>query len=273
MEHYKNFPRFWGAVVILLILFGLQMIMITVAYTLGYSFEAGDLAVIAVITVLSCGILFSFLMHYKNIGYNDIFNPVSNLNVNTLVTLIIPLLLISGGAVFWLSDITMILLLYIPSANDEYVMLAETMNGGVVTIIFTCIIAPFIEEMLFRGIILRGFLMNYSINHSIILSALLFAVFHLTIIQLPVAFIMGCLFGWLYVRTGSLWSSILAHFLYNTCVMIVGSIYFMPNNLESLESSLTPEFNALGITIIAILSSIIGMRMLVRILEENNKTY
>jgi membrane protease YdiL (CAAX protease family) len=129
-----------------------------------------------------------------------------------------------------------------------------------VSIIVICIIAPFTEEVLFRGIILRGFLRSYSVNHAIILSALLFAVFHLTIAQLPIAFIMGVFLGWLYVQTRLLWPTILAHALYNFCVTLFWS------TMDPSELLLTPEFNSIEILLASLLSTFIGLKMLMRIL-------
>lgn len=220
------------------------------------------------ITVLSCGIVFSVLMSYKKLSYAAVFHPASNSVISTILVLLIPLLLTIGGAVFWIADITNLLLIYYPTDENEYRMFARLMSGGVASIITICIIAPFIEEMLFRGIILKSFLVNYSTNRSIILSALLFSAYHLTITQLPVTFIVGCLFGWLYVRTRSLWPCILGHALYNSFAMLLWSRYYSANNQAM---SFSPEFNPVSVMIVSILSSTIGGFMLISILKSKEK--
>ncbi|WLT31987.1 CPBP family intramembrane glutamic endopeptidase [Geothrix sp. PMB-07] len=75
--------------------------------------------------------------------------------------------------------------------------------------------APLSEEPLFRGLILSGFLLRYGPRKAIIGSALLFALFHMNPWQFPIGCLAGLLFGWLTVRTGSLWPAVFAHFLNN----------------------------------------------------------
>lgn len=265
MDEHKDFPGFWGAVLILTLLVGIQIIMSMIFFDLGYRFESGDPRVGGIITVLSCGLVISVLMSYKKISYQDIFNPTSNSFLTIVIVLSVPLLLTIGGGVIWITDLTNWMLLYFPAEEDEYYALTRMFSGGIVSIITVCVIAPLIEEMLFRGIILRSFLVNYSVASSILLSSLLFALFHLTITQIPVAFIVGCLFGWLYVKTRSLWPSILGHFLYNSFAIFLWSIYYVP---EGQDVSFTPAFNSPGVIITALVSSAIGIIMLIIILSN-----
>jgi len=266
MEEHKEFPNFWSAVLILALLIGVQIILGIIAYDLGLRYERGDPGTAGIITVISCGIVFALLMSYKKIGYREIFNQTSISVSSFILVLIIPLSFTLGGAVFWINDITNLMLVYFPAEESEYLALTRLLSGGIVSVISVCIIAPFIEEMLFRGIILRSFLENYSVSSSIVLSSLLFALFHLTISQLPVAFIAGCLFAWLYVKTRSLWPSILAHFLYNSFVMVLWSTYAP----DVQKSSYSPEFNSPGVIIVALASSTIGIIMLVKILKPTS---
>lgn len=266
MEKHKEFPSFWLAVLMLSLLFGLQIIISIVAYDLGYVFEAGDPQATALITVLSCGVVFSLLMHYKKLGYRQLFNSSSNSAVSIILALIIPLLFTVGGGVFWISDITNLLVLYFPIDESEYLMSARLMDSGFASLLVVCLIAPVVEEMLFRGLILRSFLVNYSVNRAIVLSSLLFALFHMNLYQLPVAFIAGCLFAWLYVRTRSLWASILAHALYNACAMLLWTTYDVSDYLDN-QALTDVQFNAWWVTLLAILSTVIGLRMLRYILK------
>ncbi len=268
MEKNKDFPNFWAAVIILALLIGIQILISMIAYDLGYRFRSGDPKAVGVITVLSCGIIFSALMSYKKISYRDIFNPTSNSFISIVGMLIVPLVLTIGGGIFWITNLTNFILLYFPAGVNESYALSRMLSGGIVSIISVCIIAPFVEEMLFRGIILRSFLENYSVANSIILSSILFALSHLTVTQIPVAFIMGCLFGWLYAKTKSLWPSILGHFLNNSFAIFLLSKYSAP---ESQGINLTPEFNSPGVIVTALASSTIGVLMLINILKANAK--
>lgn len=82
-----------------------------------------------------------------------------------------------------------------------------------------CLFAPFVEEVVFRGAILRSLLSNKMKPWTaIILSAALFAVVHLNPAQMPHAFIIGLLLGWMYCRTGSILPGVTLHWVNNTVV-------------------------------------------------------
>ena len=77
------------------------------------------------------------------------------------------------------------------------------------------VIAPLAEEIIDRGIILKGLLAHYTQNRAIVWSAILFCLIHLNPWQFPAAFILGLIFAWWVVQTGSLWPAILGHALNN----------------------------------------------------------
>ena len=77
------------------------------------------------------------------------------------------------------------------------------------------LVAPFTEEVVFRGIILRGLLAHGSQNRAIVWSAILFGLIHLNPWQFPTAFIAGLVFAYWVIQTGSLWPAILGHALNN----------------------------------------------------------
>lgn len=264
MEEHKDFPNFYAALLILALLFGLQIIISIIAYDLGFVFEAGDPIAVGLITIISCGFIFSLLLKYKKIAYAEIFNTSSNSIKSMLALLTAPLLLTAGGAVFWISDITNLIILHYPIGQNEYMMFVRLFGGGLVTIITVCVIAPFAEEILFRGIFLRSFLVNYSTVNAIILSALLFALSHLNIYQIPVALIIGCFLGWLYVRTRSLWPCIVGHSLYNACALI-----FWTNSAGWSKTDPLPvvEFNSIAVNAAAVFASISGVLILRYILR------
>ena len=86
------------------------------------------------------------------------------------------------------------------------------------------IIAPAIEELLFRGIILNGFLSNYSSSKAIIFSALLFGAIHLVPSNICTATIVGLLLGWVYYQTKSLLYTTILHVTANIFGLI--AVYF-----------------------------------------------
>jgi hypothetical protein len=77
------------------------------------------------------------------------------------------------------------------------------------------IVAPVTEELLFRGIILRGLLSRYRPAVAVILTALLFAALHVNPWQGLSALCLGIVLAWFYLRTGSVALCVLGHAMSN----------------------------------------------------------
>lgn len=103
----------------------------------------------------------------------------------------------------------------------------SSMTQGNVWVDFICvsIFAPFFEEWLCRGMVLRG-LLHHDIKPvwAIVISAAFFAFIHLNPWQAIPAFLLGCLFGYVYYRTGSLKLTMLMHFANNTFALVLSNI-------------------------------------------------
>jgi membrane protease YdiL (CAAX protease family) len=80
------------------------------------------------------------------------------------------------------------------------------------------IIAPVTEELVFRGIVLQGLLERYSARFSIIVSAMMFGIWHGNTHQLIGATIVGLCLGWVFSKTRSLWAVIGLHASHNAWV-------------------------------------------------------
>lgn len=111
-------------------------------------------------------------------------------------------------------------------------MLSSMTQGKLwVDFLSVSIFAPFFEEWLCRGTILRG-LLNYKRADgsqmkpaaAIAVSALFFAVIHMNPWQAVPAFAVGCLMGYLYYKTGSIKLTMLMHFTNNTLALAMGHV-------------------------------------------------
>ena len=81
-------------------------------------------------------------------------------------------------------------------------------------VIFAVIIGPIIEELMFRGILLRR-LLPFGDGFAILTSALLFGLFHGNFEQFFYAFAIGLLFGLIVCRTGKLRHTMILHMALN----------------------------------------------------------
>ena len=82
------------------------------------------------------------------------------------------------------------------------------------------LLAPLAEEMVFRGAILRSLLGSYKPWLAIFISAIFFCVVHANPAQMPHAFLIGLLMGWMYWRTGSILPGVALHWVNNTIAYV-----------------------------------------------------
>lgn len=82
------------------------------------------------------------------------------------------------------------------------------------------VVPPIVEELLFRGMVLHS-LRKYGDGFAIVASALLFGLYHGNFVQMVFAFIAGLAMALVVVRTGSLWTSILIHFVNNSISLAI----------------------------------------------------
>lgn len=109
----------------------------------------------------------------------------------------------------------------IPTPENLNQIITDMIQMPIFAFITIVVLAPLLEELLFRGIILDGYLKNYSPVNSILISAFLFALIHGNLAQGIGAFVMGILTGLLYWRTKSLLLCIALHFTNNLTAFLV----------------------------------------------------
>lgn len=88
------------------------------------------------------------------------------------------------------------------------------------TFLKVVIIAPIVEELIFRGVVLHGLMRNYSVPTAVFFSGLLFALFHLNPWQFPATFVLGLILGWVMIRTKNIGLAIIGHGINNLLVLL-----------------------------------------------------
>ena len=157
--------------------------------------------------------------------------------------LCIALVMIATLSTTFISDSVISLL---PPMPEWLESMLKSVTQGNFLLNFLCvsIFAPFFEEWLCRGMVLRG-LLNYEHKNkagetvrglkpvwAIIISAAFFALIHFNSWQGIAAFAMGLVFGYVYYRTGSVWLTMLMHFTNNTFALILSNV----DSLKDIES-------------------------------------
>lgn len=106
------------------------------------------------------------------------------------------------------------------------------MSRNPLGVISMALLAPLLEEFLFRGAI-QGYLLTNGSKPwvAITIASLIFGVVHMNPAQIPFAFLLGMMFGWLYYRTGSLLPGIVGHIL-NNSIATLGMILYGDTTIE-----------------------------------------
>lgn len=138
--------------------------------------------------------------------------------------------------------------------EDEFDMIMKERLGYMVV----GLLAPLAEEMVFRGAILRS-LLRWKQNPwiGIAISALLFALIHMNPAQMPHAFLIGLLLGWMYYRTDSIVPGVVYHWVNNTVAYVMYNLYPNPDiTLVELFGSEQKVWMALGFSLLIFLPSL-----------------
>jgi membrane protease YdiL (CAAX protease family) len=211
MDRHPGFPDGSQAVVILLVLFGLELLLGAAFFDAGFKVKAGDPHYGSVILVLANGVVLSLLLHYKGLGYRELFHSGGSSIKSVMVIAGLPALVAATGLFFLIWNVNALIGQLMPPSYREIRMFERMVEAGAISFAALCLVAPFLEEMLFRGIFLRSFLRRYPEAYAVGLSALLFGAMHLNLYQFVTGLVMGVFLGWIYARTQSLWPCIAIH--------------------------------------------------------------
>lgn len=163
--------------------------------------------------------------------------------------------LVIGFSAIFLIDFVTSKLTFLPDLMKDTF---NVLQSGWLGIVCISILGPVLEEMLFRGAITKVSLQKYSPVTAILLSALIFGVFHINPAQVVGAALSGILFAWLYYKTGSIIPGILIHILNNGLSVFLGLRY---PDVDSI-SDLLGEPTYLICLIAAVLVFVISWRVI-----------
>ena len=107
--------------------------------------------------------------------------------------------------------------------NDFSILLEDYYRGNMIDnlfyLVFVAVVPSFVEEYLFRGVIL-GALRKYGDGFAILISAIMFGIMHGNFVQIPFAFIGGLILGYITVYSGSIIPAMIIHFMNNSFSVI-----------------------------------------------------
>ena len=120
--------------------------------------------------------------------------------------------------------------------------------GFLISLIATALVPAIVEEFAFRGIVL-GSLRRYGDGFALICSSVCFGFMHGNFEQIPFAFIVGLILGYIVIQSGSLRIAMVVHFINNAISVCFN---YIPNNFSEEILSVVYSIYLLSVLVIAI---------------------
>lgn len=228
-KHYPNIAQSVGLTGLVILV---MIILSPIVFLKGYlGTEASTFLYYLVAMGLSFGMVFSIWK--RKVGNSSFDFNIKNRNV-------IPLVLL--GTIGIQYALTLPISSLIPMSEEMMELFKESIGNprNIFSFITLVVLAPVLEELIFRGIILRGLLKRYTPFIAIVVSSTLFGIVHLNPWQFVSALFLGIFIGWVYHNTRSLSLAIIIHAFNNfmaSLPMIVWPKY-AENTNESLREIL-----------------------------------
>lgn len=165
----------------------------------------------------------AFLIVYLYFNRGVDYKKASKINVrlgwqNVLICIAIAIICIFGFS--FLTQISDEFLTYIGFKLETSILPLDNAGWLVLNIILLAAVPAVLEELVFRGIILNAFRKKTGDVASIFISAALFSLMHCSPQQTVFTFVFGIVLAFVVVKTGSVVSSMIIHFLNNAIAVI-----------------------------------------------------
>jgi membrane protease YdiL (CAAX protease family) len=266
----KNYPKIKNAILLCLLFIGIQLgtglILGVIIGLLGLGTDSLVYGLGTILlNLLSFGLVIFIGYKRTHKSFNEVF-MFNNVSLNNWVSIIVFMF----GFVIVSSEIDNILQYFLPMPSFlQDVFGSILVNKYIaVSILLVGIVPAFVEEMLFRGVILNGFKGNYSQKKAIIISSLLFGIIHLNPWQFVTAFIIGIISAWICLKIESIILSIYIH-LFNNMVTVFVLRFKDIIPIKGFNTAYSEQtFQPLWFDIIGVVLTVAGILLFIK----NNKS-
>src|SRR6266545_4144170 len=245
MNQRREYPGFWHAVLLCVTFVALQMFL-TVPFVIVDALFKLRLAThpvaVGVVNLIACALV--LLMSWL-IGRPAMSEVCSLRRVSPLA--VAGVIVASGGAIILLSEVDNLVRVVLPPPEWIVRLLGELSFSSEhvwASVFLLVIVAPLTEELMFRGLILRGFLRRCSVVGAFLLSSLMFA--------------------WWYARTQSLIPSLIGHGLANATVLGHQSLPLKIRGFNAGEPFGSTELQPFWFDALGVLLLVAGLRLFQR---------
>lgn len=240
-----------------------ELFLAVIVFSMGLDERLHNAALNSIVVIIPTGVVLALLMRYKELSYARLLHD-SRLSLRGLVILLaLPILLVSYGGNILLGDVGNLMLMLFPLEGIDIDDVVANATDPIY-LSSTIVIAPVIEELLFRGIFVRSLLQRYAPRKVYVYTALVFAIAHLNPYQIPVAFVMGYFLAWLYHHSSSLLPCIWAHMTFNAISVL---LFFSENQAETMAADGLLPMHSLAEQVLAFVIVGAGLLTLYRVLN------
>ena len=258
--HYPNILQSVWILVLFAIIAGVLSILFEILWSVTGFPLSDHPAVSSLISVIAFGLILARGLKRANISLREIC-PL----VPVRLPLLFPMALTVIGTSILLSEADNLLRTFLPPPAwfSDYL---KSLVGGQVSlwgsILSLVVVAPLTEELLVRGLILRGFLSHYSTRKAILASAIFFGVLHLNPWQFIGATTLGVLFAWWFIETRSMLPCFFGHALANALPLAATTL--LPFEIPGYTSDFgTIEFQPFWFDLVGVILAAIGIWLLI----------
>ncbi len=191
------------------------------------------LALLQLLIILAPPMIYLLFYRYRIFAALDL--QISKIHLRNF--LIIPFMSIC--VLIFVIQFTLIQNHFFPAPNDLNDLFVNFFKVAPVWWVFFvgCLMAGFCEEVLFRGFILKGLQTRLGKGWALIITSALFGIFHILPHKMVATGLIGLWLGFLYLRTGSLWSNVYAH-AFNNAIALSAIYAFYSAGKEVNERTL-----------------------------------
>lgn len=139
---------------------------------------------------------------------------------------------IASGLIIVVANISITILLQpVTGASpiqEEIYKLISRPGMQIAIAIFSILLAPFVEEVYFRGFSYQAFRKSWGVKAAIPLCSIFFSILHMDPWSIPNTFIAGLILTILYEKTGSLNATVIAHSINNLSAILIYLLTYTP---------------------------------------------
>lgn len=227
-------------------------IIVTVAFKGDLSLNANTVLILNYLTGPIAITIAIGILRYK--VKRDLITPLLQKKFNK--NAIVPTVLICFGLVFGLSEVNSYFVLMLENLGLQIstpALPSYSLGNVFLVVIIVCVLPSIVEEFAFRGIILSG-LENAGKPFAILLSGVLFSLFHMSPAQTVYQFIVGVVYALIVLKGGNVVFTMILHFANN--LFIVLNYYYFNLNFEGAVK--------IVIILLALISLAIGVLLLIK---------